>query len=388
MERMIEDALNGGIRTDRACMLVVGPKSTNRQSLVDHVEEMGHVCLVTSSIDEAWEMLEAHDAIDVVLVDGQACSRESLRLVRDIQANRSWVRAMVWSDSLDPQLTVDAIRDGASDFLVLPADFQRLNQRIEQLLERVRAARENEQRMVNLLDACRELSESRDEMSEQVDVLCSDLASAYRTMRDQVTDAVMVSEFKTLISQDLDVEDMLRTALEYMLRRLGPTNAVVYLPESSERFGIGAYVNYDMTDRDPMPLYRALGEAICPPLQQESGLVRYEDAEAWARDNGLDATMLANTQVVAFACKCGSETLAIMTFFRSADTPFEDSVAGMLDSLRTVLGEQLGRIVRIHRRGQDEWPKDNDGDGQTGMEFDPGSFTDDQDGSEWGDLAA
>ena len=381
LQRFIQDAATGEIKADRACLLILGDDNDIRRCLVNTVESAGHVCLVTDSLEEARSILQAHDAIDAMLIDGTRGDRDTLRLIREGQAVRSWVRAIVWSSSLDPSLTVEAIREGASDFLVLPADFEWLEPRLEQLLERIRAARDSERRMTNLLDTCRQLTESRDEMSEQVDVLCNDLASAYRSMRDQMSDAVLVSEFKTLISQELDVEDMLRTALEYMLRRLGPTNAVVYLPEAPGRFGIGAYVNYDMTDRDPLPLYRSLGETICQALQNESGLMRYEDGEAWARANQLDAEVLTNAEIIAFACRCRGETLAIMTFFRTE--PFQDSTASMLDSLRNELGEQLGRIVRIHRRGHDEWPREEPGDNSTGFDLDHPD-----DGSEWGDLAA
>ncbi|MDG2423398.1 MAG: hypothetical protein P8M22_05410 [Phycisphaerales bacterium] len=381
LQRLIQDAVTGEIKADRACLLVLGTENEIRHNLVESVESTGHVCLVTDSVEEARSMIEAHDAIDAMLIDGTKGDRESLSLIREAQSLRPWLRAMVWSGSLDPTLTVDAIRDGASDFLVLPADADRLVARLDQILDRVRAARENEKRMNNLLDTCRQLTESRDEMSEQVDVLCNDLASAYRSMRDQMSDAVLVSEFKTLISQELDVEDMLRTALEYMLRRLGPTNAVVYLPEASDRFGIGAYVNYDMTDQDPLPLYRALGETLCKSLKDESGLVRFEDGEEWARANQIEAEILHGAELIAFACRYRGETLAIMTFFRS--TPFEDSTAGMLDSLRTELGEQLGRIVRIHRRGHDEWPREATDDNGTSHDLE---FPDDS--SEWGDMAA
>tara|TARA_B100002051_G_scaffold260148_1_gene280396 strand:- start:827 stop:1981 length:1155 start_codon:yes stop_codon:yes gene_type:complete len=381
LQRLIQDAATGEIKADRACLLILGTDDETRRQLVSSVESTGHVCLVTDSIDEARSIIEAHDAIDAMLIDGTSSDRESLRLIREAQSLRPWVRSMVWSSKLDPSLTVEAIREGASDFLVLPGDMDRLDARLDQILDRVRAARDNEKRMNNLLDTCRQLTESRDEMSEQVDVLCNDLASAYRSMRDQMSDAVIVSEFKTLISQELDVEDMLRTALEYMLRRLGPTNAVVYLPEAEGRFGIGAYVNYDMTDRDPMPLYRALGDTLCQSLKNESGLVRYEDGEAWARANEIDADALKDAELIAFACKHHGETLAIMTFFR--DSSFDDSTAGLLDSLRNELGSQLGRIVRIHRRGQAEWPREQaeDNDNSNGFEFP-------DDSSEWGDMAA
>jgi DNA-binding response OmpR family regulator len=387
LERMIQDAITDGAQTDRGCVLIIGPDDASRGVIIDAIQSMGHVCLTTDSVEEARDIVDLHDAIDVMCINGTKAPRKALSLIREAQSMRSWIKAIVWSETLDPMLTVESIRQGASDFIVLPNDMDRLEGRMDEILHRVRAARDSEKRMNNLLDTCKQLSDSRDEMSEQVDVLCGDLASAYRSMRDQMSDAVMVSEFKTLVSQELDVEDMLRTALEYMLRQMGPTNAVVYLPESPGRFGIGAYVNYDMVDSDPMPLYRALGETICATLSQRDDLMRYDDAETWATSHGLDGRLLKDCQVIAFPCRFNGETLAIMTFFRKNDTPFEDECASTLDSLRQVLGAQLGRIVRIHRRGQVEWPQESGG--ETGFDIEPGQQdTDETDGSEWGDLAA
>lgn len=383
LERLIQDAVAGEIKADRACLLIVGQDDSNRTTVVDQVESTGHVCLVTDSIEEARDILEAHEAVDALMIDANHGGRDALRLIREAQTRVPWLRAMVWSDHLDPMQTVEAIREGASDYLVIPNDVERINTRLDQLLERIRSARNNENQMNDLMDTCRQLAESRDEMSEQVDVLCNDLASAYRSMKDQMSDAVIVSEFKTLISQELDVEDMLRTSLEYMLRRLGPTNAVVYLPETPGRFGIGAYVNYDMTDRDPMPIYQALGEAVCSRMQTETGLVRYEDGEAWARAKSLDTEALADMDMIAFGCRHRDETLAVITFFRDNENPFDDETAGLLDSLRNVLGEHLGRIVRIHRRGKAEWPREDTNDNHTNIDFDQSNND-----SEWGDQAA
>ena len=40
-------------------------------------------------------------------------------------------------------------------------------------------------------------------------------------------------EFTGLIKQELDIENLLRTTLEYVLGRSGPTNAAVFLPTTS-----------------------------------------------------------------------------------------------------------------------------------------------------------
>ena len=82
MERMLQDALNDGIQADRSCMLILGREGSCRGTLTDHIEAMGHICLVTDSIHDAREMLESYDAIDVVFIDGQIRDREAVALIR------------------------------------------------------------------------------------------------------------------------------------------------------------------------------------------------------------------------------------------------------------------------------------------------------------------
>ena len=44
---------------------------------------------------------------------------------------------------------------------------------------------------------------------------------------------MIVTEFGGLIRQELDIESLLRTTLEFVLGRCGPTNAAVFLPTTS-----------------------------------------------------------------------------------------------------------------------------------------------------------
>jgi hypothetical protein len=207
-------------------------------------------------------------------------------------------------------------------------------------------------------------------MSQQVDVLCGDLASAYRTIKDQLSIVEMTTEFRTLISQELDVEDMLRISLEYILGKTGPTNGVVYLREAEAEFGIGAFVNYEWQDRNIMPSLEALGHLVCEPMEREPGLMKFEDAESFARSKGVDPDLFDKGEIVAFSCHRNTDCLAVVVLFRDKEHPFTDEVAGMLDALRDILAEQLGRILRVHKRSTFEWPEQG---------------TDD---SDWGDQAA
>lgn len=335
--------------------MLIGPSGKDRDRLVLRLETLGYVCETTQSVDAAYELVDQIKP-DVVAIAANGGRGAAWRFIHEVQANMPSVRAIVYGGAPTPDDIVEAIRSGASDWITLPADHNRIPERMEQLMARVRAHRTREARLAELTENCKQLSAARDEMSEQVDVLCSDLASAYRSMRSQMTDVAMSSEFKTLVSQELDVEDMLRTSLEYILKRIGPTNAVVYLKEGDDQYGVGAYVNYQWQDEDLMPMLRELGNVVCKPMSDERDLIRFEDTNEFASQDGGLMKMLAGSDVSAFSCHRGDECLAVFVLFRDAEVGFNDQHAATLDVLRSLIAKQLSQIIRIHKRSRPEWP--------------------------------
>ena len=337
--------------------LVIGSPGKDRDRLVLRLETLGYVCETTDSVDLAYSLVSQVEP-DILAIASDGGNDAAWRFIQEVQESTPCVRAIVYGGAPNPDDVVEAIRSGASDWITLPTDHTRIPERMEQLMARVRAHRGREERLEELAKNCKQLSEARDEMSEQVDVLCSDLASAYRSMRSQMTDVAMSSEFKTLVSQELDVEDMLRTSLEYILKRIGPTNAVVYLKEGDEQYGVGAYVNYQWQDEDLMPMLCELGDVVCKPMSNEHDLIRFEDTSEFANTAGGLMKMIEGADVSAFSCHRGEECLAVFVLFRDAEVGFDDQHAATLDVLRSIIAEQLSQIVRIHKRSRPEWPEE------------------------------
>jgi DNA-binding response OmpR family regulator len=351
-----------------ASILVVTGDDATGDDVIACLGEAGHRCSRSHDICNAREMLLERE-FDLLLLD-TTLPGDVLALISDAQARCPWLRAIAWSTAPDPESAITAIRHGATDFLQFPKQLADLAKRSNRAVAQGRSHRQREQRLQRLMLACESLKESKEEMSKQVDVLCSDLASAYRTIKDQMSIVEMTTEFRTLISQELDVEDMLRTSLEYMLKKVGPTNGVVYLREAEGSYGIGAFVNYEWQDRNILPSLECLGGTLCSPMQGESGLMKFEDTSDFARCEGVDEAIFTDSEVVAFSCNWQGTCLAVITLFRNAKTPFTDEMASMLDALREILAEQLGRILRVHKRSMLEWPEDSCDD------------------SDWNDLAA
>ena len=70
----------------------------------------------------------------------------------------------------------------------------------------------------------------------------------------------------------LDVEGVLRRTMEWILRKLGPLNAAIYLPAGESQFSLGAYLNLD-TQADG-PLIEAIGRTVVS--QARGVLAKYE----------------------------------------------------------------------------------------------------------------
>lgn len=344
-----------------ASILIIGEATDLRTDLAGALSGLGHRVVKTNAIDAAREAMAGDAAFDLLLI-ATSSGRTGLEIIREAQGADPCVRALVYGTQSTPTEVVEAIRAGASDFIAVPRDLDRIADRVHQVLDRVHAHRERERRMADLAEACDELKNTRDEMSERVDTLCGDLASAYRTMREQISDVALASEYRALLGQELDLEAMLRTALEAMMQRIGPVNAAVYLQESPGSWGVGAYVNYQWQDRDIMPMLRRLGEVIGPGMADEHGLVRFDDAGEFAASEGGEMSLLEGSEIAAFACHRDNECLAVFTLFRESELGFEDDHAAALDVMRTIVAEQMSRILRVHRRNTIEWPDEPSGD--------------------------
>lgn len=361
-----------------ARLLLVGDHSPFHPDLVAWLTRRGHRCQTTSGLEEA-RTATTRQRFDLVLLNPQLPDGDGFELARFVQKTSPATKTLVLSDNQSAADAVSALRCGAVDFLSSPVDLSALAECIDSALIKARIDQQKEDRVSRLKRICRELNTARHEIARQVDDLCNDLIAAYRSINDQVDEVEMTTEFRTLLKQELDVEELLRTMLEYVLTKTGPTNAAVFLPDQAGQYGLGAYVNYDCP-RDSMSLLLDyLCQAICPHMAREPEIVSFDDAEEFAQWIGLEGGFLSDSQVIAFTCSHDDEPLAVIILFRSRSNPFLEELAGTLDTLRSVFAEQLATVIRVHHRARPSWPKDAE---------DHEPDFDDEYGEEYGGLAA
>ena len=338
-------------------ILIVGGAAAFQRSLEEKLTDSGHQCQSVDGRDRALKAI-ARTQYDFVLLHEVLPDGDGLDVARTLEHTCPSTRTIVLLKRQSFEHAVEALRCGVVDVVDGRIALEELAARIEAALKASRADNQREQRLDQLKVVCKKLVAAREEVSEHLDRLCQDLVSAYQDVSVQMTEVAMAAEFRTLLKQELDVEDLLRTALEYLLTKTGPTNAAVFLPDAQQSFDLGAYVNYDCPRETITVLLNHLCRAVCPQMSDETDIVSFDDAAAFADWIGADAGFLAGCHVLGFSCLHEGKCMAVMVLFRSKDEPFEEALAPTIDILRAIFAEQLASVIRIHHRARPSWPKD------------------------------
>jgi hypothetical protein len=232
---------------------------------------------------------------------------------------------------------VDLFRSGVDDYIDLCSVDDVILDRVQNAFDDIFAPEASG--VIGKFDDLRkEVDDASHDMPERLDIVSS------------------VSAYRALVSQDLDIEGVLQTSLEFLLSKTGPTNAAVLLAESEVDYALGAYVNFECPRELADPVLDRLANGICHHVAEQGELVKFHDVKEFIEAVGPEAEILQNSDVIAMPCTHEGECLAVVFLFRDVETPFTEEMAPLLDSLRQVFGEQLAKVVRIHHRLDAQWP--------------------------------
>ncbi|MFG0330541.1 MAG: hypothetical protein ACF8PN_11655 [Phycisphaerales bacterium] len=340
---------------DRA--LVIAVAVDERDSLIRGCEANGVAVDFVESTSAAATLCEQR-RYDLIIADfgndrsGADRFREECRAA---QPNAQFI-AIVNRRSFNEAMRL--IRTGFVDVLARPISHSEVSASCANALRSVRAEHRRVAQTNRLRQLCRRLNTARLDATKQVDEVCNDLVHAYQDLADQISHVTMLAEFTALIRQELDVEELLRTTLEYLLRRIGAMNAAVFMPNSTDEYTLGAYINYDCPSENADVLLDHLADVIAPRMIEEREVREFQTNTELSTWIGDDAAWLSDSHVIAFSCWHEDECLAIFVLFRDVTTPFPDDFASALDPMARVFGTQLAHVIHVHHRGlgdDDDW---------------------------------
>ena len=336
-----------------AAALCVGFDQSALARLATLLESSGISCEHVESTDAAVAHLVS-GATDLIMVSDGFSADAFAPIAAQARRISAAIKLVVAGDSPRGARLLDAVRAGAIDWIDLGDDDADLQGRIRHALELGREDRRRDDRVARLKGICRKLSMTRNEFSKQIDSLSEGL----HDVREKVDEASIAGEFRGLLSQELDVEDLLRTAMQYMLTKTGATNAAVFLPGAKPtQFGLGAYVHYDCPRQTAEPLLSRLSQDICPRLAKSDDIVRFADTSEFVESIGLEASVLDDSELIAWPAHHGDECMGVFFLFRNRTEPFKEELAALIDALRPVFAAQMAKLVRVHHRSKFQWPE-------------------------------
>ena len=298
----------------------------------------------------------AHDLPDLVLLCSDVCNREHLELLSESCPELPVLAITSVSDFTE---ALDLIEAGAWDYIADSCSCDQLIDRIRSLTLVGTNTKVALSELEGVKGLCRRLCASNRELTRRFNKLRDDLQVVRNDHDSQVDIAATISAFQALLSQELGIEGVLQTALEFILGKTGPTNAAIFLADSPSSYSLGAYVNCDCPREQADPVLSKFAKDVCHHVAEPDDLVRFQDVDAFIEAVGSEAEILESSEIVGMPCCFDGECLAVVFLFRSQEEPFSEELAPILDCLRGALAEQLATIVNIHHRIEDHWPDES-----------------------------
>ncbi len=338
--------------------LLIGSFPTSTESIRASLESIGHHVDHINSLSEFEDVLK-NNTFDLI-VSAVGSSRFTIQELFEFVSLLSPETPIVgYSNNPTPQNIVDFVRHGGADFFCIPEDLNILGERAQAVLEQSKITKETIEANENTLRLCNSMTEEIQRVSEENDTLCNDLANNHCETQKKIQQATIGAEFQALVNQELEIESMLRTALGYLLTRVGATNAAVYLHEGDTDWGIGAYINYDRQPEQFQTLVDTLGPSACPIIADDTALTTYKDGETFANLVGADSVDFSGSEVATMGCVYETRCMAAIILFRGDTKPFNQKCLDTLETIQEIFGYQLGTILKIHRRAESTWPSES-----------------------------
>ncbi len=204
------------------------------------------------------------------------------------------------------------------------------------------------------------LREGHTQLLRQVGELASGVGGTCRTLSEQMERVALGAEFNALIRQELELEGLLRTTLEYVLKKAGSTNAAIFLPGTGGDYTLGAYINFDLPKDSAEIMLGQLADDLAPACEAHRELTLVVNPGQLSMERIDEEHWLSGSTLAVRACWSDEECIAVLAVFRDRRHPFAESVKPALSVITELFGAQLARVIKTHYRGKpkEEWGSD------------------------------
>jgi CheY-like chemotaxis protein len=326
------------VDTDRASLAI------SKELATSHFD-----CLVRTArtLAEARAML-ATEPVDLLLTDAELPDGSGLDLVADVRKQGQEAGIILTGKKLDRDSAIDAFRAGATDVIPKPATASDVAQRVVKAFGKTGELARHARRIDRLKTAVKRLGDAKRTVGQKVDLLCNDLVSAYGELSRQMDAVRRQEDFRKLLDNAKDLEQLLCHAMDWIMRRVGYSNIAVFLA-ADDQFQLGAYVKYTVTSSPE--LTEALRHGLLNRVNRD-GFVRLSGEESTQQLTATELRFLRNHAVIAANCTYLGESLASVILFRDGSTPFSNEDAETFKAIAPVFAIALAASTRGDAPGE------------------------------------
>lgn len=170
-------------------VLVVDDEISVTDILYEDLTEEGYDCITAGTGGDALQQLSAHDA-DVALLDLKLPDLYGMEVLRKMKSAHPAMAVIVITSYGDIETAVEAMRIGATDFIIKPFELDRINRSVA-------AALQTDPTSNNNPSAEEKTSDSAEQQTDWIRYL-DDIACGVETKLDSQTDCLMI---KTVIER-------------------------------------------------------------------------------------------------------------------------------------------------------------------------------------------
>ncbi len=363
-----ESAVPGGeihaIEGEAVRVLAVSPRKSVRRRVASMLKGRAGVIDYAEDADQARVIVE-RGCTDLIVIERALGGEDGVSLLESVTARHPLMVGVLLGRIQGTDDAVRAMRAGACDVISLNDDAAAITRRMIDAAERARRVRTRESRVERLKKLCSTLDHARHEVTDQIGDLCTELADAYQDLNDKFRAVRLSSELETLLRQELDIESLLRTMLEFTLARIGSTNAAVFMPTSAGDFSVGAYVNYDLSRETAEVLLDQLADCVPGAVELREGVCSLSGRDELRSILGPSSCWVEDSTMLTVSCVQEGECLAVLSLFRDRSRPFSEEDVRTLGVIAELFGVQLGRVIHTHHRHlpKDQWGLSGDWQG-------------------------
>ena len=333
----------------------------------------GKVARVTriSPLSDSAALLEAIKSRrhDIALVHADAGAEGGFEIIRALCRVVDAPPSVMIADRPSLELALSVMRSGASDLLAMATPARELAERLANAARHWRiqcvTRRRLERRCARLTAAANDADATRAVLDRSLAVL-GVRSGAHESTADRVNRLTLATELSATFRQELELESLLRTLLECMLKKTGPTNAAVFLPSSAGDFTLGAYANYDCPRDGAEVMLDTFAGVVAPAFERRPGIHHLPTPKHVEALLGEHAHWLPNASMVVTPCRSDDECLAVLAIFRDARDPFTPETIAKVGLVAELFSHQLSRVVRTHHRHLPKHTWASPGDVNTG----------------------